>query len=337
MAGGSPRPVQQSRAPASAALTTTSASMPASTMSVSDTPSPVPLPSSTASTSQPAKPQPPPAAVSSGPPKPMSWASIASAAPKKRPPPTSTGLTSQQAPSNSATRPPANHFAPAPAANSWQQRPSGYASGYSGPVQPGSAGLAQTAAGSAASNPPSRAPRHRSKPGVSDAASQLDSIEPTDTGKDGLEKLRAAHEYNPKDPSVVKLNDARFFVIKSYSEDDIHRSIKYSVWTSTEHGNKRLDTAYREQRGKPIYMFFSVNGSGHFCGCARMCSDVDYTAATGIWAQEKWKGKFDVQWIYVKDVPNSQLRHIRLENNENKPVTNSRDTQEVSLRSDEHF
>ena len=33
--------------------------------------------------------------------------------------------------------------------------------------------------------------------------------------------------------------------------------------------------------------------------------------------------------VYVKDVPNGQLRHIRLENNENKPVTNSRDTQEV--------
>ena len=31
----------------------------------------------------------------------------------------------------------------------------------------------------------------------------------------------------------------------------------------------------------------------------------------------------------MKDVPNGQLRHIRLENNENKPVTNSRDTQEV--------
>ena len=38
-------------------------------------------------------------------------------------------------------------------------------------------------------------------------------------------------------------------------------------------------------------------------------------------------GQFKVKWIYVKDVPNSQLRHIRLENNENKPVTNSRDTQ----------
>ncbi len=42
-------------------------------------------------------------------------------------------------------------------------------------------------------------------------------------------------------------------------------------------------------------------------------------------------GKFQVRWIYVKDVPNSQLRHIRLENNENKPVTNSRDTQVTNL------
>lgn len=35
------------------------------------------------------------------------------------------------------------------------------------------------------------------------------------------------------------------------------------------------------------------------------------------------------RWIYVKDVPNTMLRHIRLENNENKSVTYSRDTQEV--------
>merc|ERR1712002_492599 len=55
----------------------------------------------------------------------------------------------------------------------------------------------------------------------------------------------------------------------------------------------------------------------------------DYNASSSVWLQDKWKGQFEVKWIYVKDVPNSQLRHIRLENNENKPVTNSRDTQEV--------
>ncbi|XP_009871954.1 PREDICTED: YTH domain-containing family protein 2, partial [Apaloderma vittatum] len=97
-----------------------------------------------------------------------------------------------------------------------------------------------------------------------------------------LEKLRSINNYNPKDFDWNPKH-GRVFIIKSYSEDDIHRSIKYNIWCSTEHGNKRLDAAYR-----------SMNGQG-------------------------------------PDVPNSQLRHIRLENNENKPVTNSRDTQEVPL------
>jgi hypothetical protein len=76
-------------------------------------------------------------------------------------------------------------------------------------------------------------------------------------------------------------------------------------------------------------LFFSVNGSGHFCGMAQMTSPVDYHASSSVWSQDKWKGQFRVRWVYVKDVPNVQLRHIRLENNEGKPVTNSRDTQEV--------
>ncbi|GFO44889.1 yth domain-containing family protein 2-like protein [Plakobranchus ocellatus] len=143
-----------------------------------------------------------------------------------------------------------------------------------------------------------------------------------------LDQLKI-NNYNPKE-FTLNVKSARFFIIKSYSEDDIHRSIKYSIWCSTEHGNKRLDQAFREREGKgPVYLIFSVNGSGHFCGIAQMMSPVDYNKSAGVWAQDKWKGQFTVKWVYVKDVPNSQLRHIRLENNENKPVTNSRDTQEV--------
>lgn len=131
--------------------------------------------------------------------------------------------------------------------------------------------------------------------------------------------------------AVILLSICRFFVIKSYSEDDIHRSIKYEIWCSTEHGNKRLDQAFREREKENgvIYLFFSVNSSGHFCGVAQMMTPVDYNSNSSVWSQDKWKGSFRVKWVYVKDVPNTQLRHIRLENNENKPVTNSRDTQEV--------
>lgn len=156
------------------------------------------------------------------------------------------------------------------------------------------------------------------------------SVTPSAVSHPVLDNLRSINDYNPKSFDMSPKN-ARYFVIKSFSEDDIHRSIKYEIWCSTDHGNKRLDAAYKAQNGQgPIFLFFSVNGSGHFCGMAEMLSAVDYSnTGSSVWVQDKFKGQFKVKWIYVKDVPNGQLRHIRLENNENKPVTNSRDTQEV--------
>ncbi|KZP01142.1 YTH-domain-containing protein [Calocera viscosa TUFC12733] len=142
--------------------------------------------------------------------------------------------------------------------------------------------------------------------------------------------LIAAKGYNP--PSFdTQPHFARYFVIKSYTEDDVHKSLKYEIWSSTEPGNKRLDRAFKESAGRgPIYLFFSVNASGHFCGVAEMLTPLDYTRSSTVWAQDKWKGVFKVRWIFVRDVPNSVLRHIKLNNTqEKKPVTNSRDTQEL--------
>ena len=69
-------------------------------------------------------------------------------------------------------------------------------------------------------------------------------------------------QYNKSDfPETY--SDAKFFIIKSYSEDDIHKSIKYNVWASTPHGNKKLDAAYQESKEKtngcPVFLFFSVS------------------------------------------------------------------------------
>ncbi|XP_047061719.1 YTH domain-containing protein ECT4-like [Lolium rigidum] len=138
---------------------------------------------------------------------------------------------------------------------------------------------------------------------------------------------------------VTKYEQALFFVIKSYSEDDIHKSIKYNVWASTPNGNKRLDSAYKvaqeRMSGKgtkcPVFLFFSVNASGQFCGVAEMVGPLDFNKNMNFWQQDKWNGFFPVKWHIIKDVPNPQFRHIILENNENKPVTNSRDTQEVKF------
>ncbi|CAM8905652.1 unnamed protein product [Rhodiola kirilowii] len=143
-------------------------------------------------------------------------------------------------------------------------------------------------------------------------------------------------QYNKMDFSVDYAN-ANFFVIKSYSEDDVHKSIKYNVWSSTPNGNKKLDKAFedaqrvaeKDLQGCPVFLFFSVNASGNFCGVAEMMGRVDFHKDMDFWQQDKWSGSFPVKWHIIKDVPNVKFRHITLENNENNPVTYSRDTQEV--------
>lgn len=124
----------------------------------------------------------------------------------------------------------------------------------------------------------------------------------------------------------------RAFVIKSFTAIDVQLSVMHGVWTSTEKGNHRLNKAWMRtsQRG-PIYLFFSVNGSGRFCGMAQMVSGLDYTQSSNIWAEgDRWKGLFHVHWLILKDIPNARLRHITLLNTvERKPITQSRDTQEL--------
>ena len=65
----------------------------------------------------------------------------------------------------------------------------------------------------------------------------------------------------------TEYENAKFFVIKSYSEDDVHKSMKYDVWSSTPNGNRKLDAAIHEAETRasetgtkcPIFLFFSVS------------------------------------------------------------------------------
>ncbi|XP_043709528.1 YTH domain-containing protein ECT1-like isoform X4 [Telopea speciosissima] len=156
-----------------------------------------------------------------------------------------------------------------------------------------------------------------------------------DCGKNNISKVDTHSESYNRPDFVTEYGDAKFFIIKSYSEDNVHKSIKYGVWASTPNGNRKLDAAYceaKERKGDcPVFLFFSVNASAQFCGVAAMAGPVDFDKSVDYWQQDKWSGQFPVKWHLIKDVPNSQFRHIILENNDNKPVTNSRDTQEVKM------
>ncbi|CAH1426788.1 unnamed protein product [Lactuca virosa] len=187
---------------------------------------------------------------------------------------------------------------------------------------------------------PEKGGKHRDKDGISMIS------EPHGTTSDRNRGPRASKPkgeqisegkidlYNQPD-FVTSYENAKFFVIKSFSEDNVHKSIKYSVWASTPLGNRKLDAAYQEAKESeancPVFLFFSVNASGQFCGVAEMVGPVDFVNDAEYWQQDRWSGQFRVKWHIIKDVPNSRFRHILLENNDNKPVTHSRDSQEVKL------
>ena len=149
-------------------------------------------------------------------------------------------------------------------------------------------------------------------------------------------KYRHLIDINQKNAKLIEQinSNCKFFVIKSFSEEDVHKSIKYNVWSSSKDGNLTLSNAFRmtEENKGNVYLFYSCNGSGRYCGVARMKSPCDENKTFGLWTQDgKWPGLFDVEWLLIKDVPFKEFRNviITMKDGEVKPISNSRDTQEI--------
>ena len=78
-------------------------------------------------------------------------------------------------------------------------------------------------------------------------------------------KYRNLIDINQRNAKILESinSNCKFFVIKSFSEEDVHKSIKYNVWSSSKDGNLTLSNAFRiAEEGKGnVYLFFSCNGS----------------------------------------------------------------------------
>jgi len=143
-------------------------------------------------------------------------------------------------------------------------------------------------------------------------------------------------------PSTLKMNDpnfdphkiknAKFFILRSTCDDDIHKAIKYGFWTSTYKNNVLLNDLYKKySRSKtPIFLIYTVVGSGQYCGLAQMSSEVELKKTFSYWWEEvKWSGIFKINWIFVKDLLYDEVEDVRLRNG-NK-VVSSKDGTELDF------
>lgn len=67
-----------------------------------------------------------------------------------------------------------------------------------------------------------------------------------------------------------------FLMIKSHTSFDILAALQNGIWSSTMKGNDTIRDVYEEyvlKRKGHVYLFFSVNKSGHLCAFAELVSN----------------------------------------------------------------
>ncbi|KAG3113062.1 hypothetical protein PI124_g7954 [Phytophthora idaei] len=132
----------------------------------------------------------------------------------------------------------------------------------------------------------------------------------------------------------------RYFVLKSFSEANFHKSLKYGIWSTTTLHNALLDQVFKSELTavRPVLFFFSVCGTKHFNGVARMTSGVRTDAQFQLWEKLKYEGFFRVEWLLVKDVPNFVFTGVKMSNTPTKKsITSCRDCEEVLFEEANEF
>ncbi|XP_028318300.1 3'-5' RNA helicase YTHDC2-like isoform X2 [Gouania willdenowi] len=118
----------------------------------------------------------------------------------------------------------------------------------------------------------------------------------------------------------------RYFIMKSNNFRNIDISQKKAIWSTTPNNGSKLTKAFLET--STVLLIFSVQGSGHFQGYARMTSDISQEICPD-WDQLGLGGVFSVEWIHKESLSFQNSQHLLNPWNNNNMVQISRDGQEL--------
>ncbi|GCB60814.1 3'-5' RNA helicase YTHDC2 isoform X1 [Scyliorhinus torazame] len=129
-----------------------------------------------------------------------------------------------------------------------------------------------------------------------------------------------------KSPSPRPNVPVRFFILKSSNLRNLEISQQKGIWSTTPSNERKLNRAFWES--SIVYLVFSVQGSGHFQGFARMISEIGRERSQE-WGSAGLGGVFRVEWIRKESLPFQYAHHLLNPWNDNKKVQISRDGQEL--------
>ncbi|KAJ7399957.1 putative ATP-dependent RNA helicase YTHDC2 [Pitangus sulphuratus] len=127
-------------------------------------------------------------------------------------------------------------------------------------------------------------------------------------------------------PSPRQNMPVRYFIMKSSNLQNIDISQQKGIWSTTPSNERKLNGAFWESG--TVYLIFSVQGSGHFQGFARMSSAIGCKRSQD-WGSAGFGGVFKVEWMRKESIPFQFAHHLLNPWNDNKKVQISRDGQAV--------
>ncbi|XP_062334436.1 3'-5' RNA helicase YTHDC2 isoform X1 [Osmerus eperlanus] len=122
----------------------------------------------------------------------------------------------------------------------------------------------------------------------------------------------------------------RYFIMKSSNLRNIEISQQRGIWSTTPSNELKLNKAFMDS--SQVFLIFSVQGSGHFQGYARMTSVIGQECCQD-WGSTGLGGVFCVEWICKESLPFQCAHQILNPWNDNKKVQISRDGQELEPQS----
>ncbi|XP_056393423.1 3'-5' RNA helicase YTHDC2 [Hyla sarda] len=139
---------------------------------------------------------------------------------------------------------------------------------------------------------------------------------------------------SPSSPASTKSSNSsprpylpvRYFIMKSSNLRNLDISQQKGIWSTTPSNERKLNRAFWESSA--VYLIFSVQGSGHFQGFAKMCSEIGQEKSQD-WGSTSLGGVFKVEWIRKESLPFQQAHHLVNPWNDHKKVQISRDGQEL--------
>ncbi|XP_069025007.1 3'-5' RNA helicase YTHDC2-like [Embiotoca jacksoni] len=130
----------------------------------------------------------------------------------------------------------------------------------------------------------------------------------------------------PASPRLVS-SSVRYFIMKSSNIRNLEISQQKGIWSTTPSNESKLTKAFLGN--SLIILIFSVQGSGHFQGYARMTSVISQDSCQDWGGFMGLGGVFSVEWINKENLPFQVTQHIMNPWNDNKKVQISRDGQEL--------